>query len=51
MSFLIGVLLVYAVVSLTVVTKLKEQNVQLTQRLDVSPWRLLAAARAQYADR
>jgi hypothetical protein len=54
MSFLIGGLLVYAALSLNVVTKLKEQNVQLTKELDVSqnePGRLLADARAQFADR
>jgi hypothetical protein len=54
MSFRIGGLLAYAVVSLTVVTKLKEQNVQLTKELDVSqhePGRLLADARKQFVNR
>ena len=54
MSFLLGGLLVYAVVSLTMVSKLKEQNVQLTKELDVSqhePGRLLSDAKAQFANR
>lgn len=54
MSFLIGGLLVYAVISLTVVSNLKEQNVQLTKELDVSqyePGRLLADAREQFTNR
>jgi hypothetical protein len=54
MSFLIGGLLVFAVMSLTVVSKTKDQNVQLTKELDASRYeagRLLADAKAQYANK
>lgn len=51
MSFLIGGLLVYAVISMTVVSNIKEENVQLTQELDelkFEPGRLLADAEAYF---
>jgi hypothetical protein len=54
LSFLVGGLLVYVVLSMTVVSGFKRQNEQLTKQLDTSqyePGRLLADAKAQYADR
>ena len=53
-SFLIGGLLVYAVLSLTVVTKIKDQNAQLAKELDDSRYeagRLLAAAKEHFSNR
>ena len=52
MSFLIGGLLVYAVISMTVVSNIKQENVQLAEELDelkFEPSRLLAEAEAQFA--
>jgi hypothetical protein len=54
MSFLIGGLLVYVVMNMTVVTNIKGQAAQLTKELDNSqyePGRLLADAKAQFANR
>ena len=54
MSFLIGGLLVLLVMNMTVVSTVKAQNAQLTKELDDSkyePGRLLADAKAQYANR
>jgi hypothetical protein len=54
MSFLLGGLLVYAVMSMTVVSNVKEENTQLAKELDASqyePGRLLADAQAQFANR
>ncbi len=53
MSFLIGGLLVYAVMSMAVVSNIKEENAQLAKELDDSkfePGRLLAGAKAQFAN-
>lgn len=53
-SFLVGGLLVYAVISMTVVSNVKNQNAKLTKELDISvnePARLLADAKAQIANR
>jgi hypothetical protein len=54
LSFLVGGLLVYVVLTLTVVSGVKRQNEQLAKQLDTSqyePSRLLADAKAQFADR
>ena len=53
MSFLIGGPLVYAVMSMAVVSNIKEENAQLAKELDDSkfePGRLLADAKAQFAN-
>jgi hypothetical protein len=54
MSFLLGGLLVLAVMSMTVVSNLKGQNTQLARELEDSqhePGRLLADAKAQFTQR
>ena len=51
-AFLAGGLLVFAVMSLTVVRNLRSENTELTEALDVSTYeagRLLTAAQAQFA--
>ena len=51
LSFLVGGLLVFAVMSFTVVNTLKTENVELTKALDVSMFeatKLLSAARDQF---
>ena len=53
MSFLIGGLLVFAVLSMTVVSNIKGENAQLAKELDDSkyqPGRLMADAKAQFAN-
>ncbi len=53
-SFVIGGLLVLVVMNMTVVSKVRAQNAQLVKELDASqyePGRLLADARAQFANR
>ena len=54
MSFLIGGLLIFVVMNVTVISKLKEQNAELAEQLDNSMYeagRLLADAQAQFANR
>jgi hypothetical protein len=54
MAFLVGGILVFAIMSFTVVSSAKKENAALTSALDISRYeasRLLADAKAQYARR
>jgi len=54
LSFLLGGLLTFVVMNMTVVSNLKAQNAQIVKELDASqyePGRLLADAKAQFANR